>query len=237
MAPLRTLLITRPQHQAQAFAAALEVLLPGRFRPVIAPVLTITPQPGPIDVDGIAALVFTSANGVEQFAARVADRHLPAFCVGAMTAEAAQRAGFSAHSAGGDVGALAALVAAHLRPEDGPLLHVRGRHAAGDLAGRLAAAGFETRAAEVYLQSPAAIAGEAQALLAAGVVDAVAVFSPRSAQHFGRQAAAEGWPLGHAAAVALSLAAAAPLDALGFGRRIVAEAPTRDGMIAALART
>lgn len=236
MAPPRTLLLTRPRPQSEAFAAALEARLPGRFRPVIAPVLAIRPLPGPVDLDGIAALAFTSANGVEQLAARTDDRRLPAFCVGAMTAEAARRAGFAAHAADGDVAALAALIAARLRPNAGALLHVRGRHAAGDLAARLAAAGFTTRAVELYDQTRCPIAGEARALLAAGGIHAIAVFSPRSAAAFAGQSAAEGWPLAAATSVALSPAAGAPLDALGLARRIVAEQPTREGMIAALAR-
>jgi uroporphyrinogen-III synthase len=235
MAPPRTLILTRPRPQAEAFAAALEARLPGRFRPVIAPLMTIAPVAGPIELAGVAALVFTSANGVEQFAARTTERTLPAFCVGAMTAEAARRAGLAARSADGDVEALAGLIATALRPADGPLLHVRGRHAAGDLAGRLGAAGFETRAAEIYDQRPCPIDGEARALLAAGGADAVAVFSPRSAALFAGLAASAGWSLAAATAVALSAAAAAPLEGLGFGRRVTAAEPTRAGMIAVLA--
>jgi len=236
MPPPRTLLLTRPRPQSEAFAAALEARLPGRFRPVIAPVLAIRPLPAPVDLAGVAALAFTSANGVEQFAARNDDRRLPAFCVGAMTAEAARRAGFAACAADGDVAALAALIATRLHPGGGALLHIRGRHAAGDLAARLAAAGISTRAAELYDQTPCPIDGEARALLAAGSLDAVAVFSPRSAAAFARQAAAEAWLLASATSVALSPAAGTPLDALGLARRIVAEHPTRDGMLAALAR-
>ena len=41
MAERRNLLLTRPQAQAQAFAAVLEARLPGRFRPVVAPLIAI----------------------------------------------------------------------------------------------------------------------------------------------------------------------------------------------------
>ena len=123
----RTLLLTRPRAQSDAFAAALAERLPGRFRPVVAPLLAIRPVPGPLDLAGVQGLVFTSANGVEQFAARTAERGLPAFCVGDMTAAAAVRAGFAATSAGGDVAALAALLVAVNRQGAGPFLHVRGR--------------------------------------------------------------------------------------------------------------
>jgi uroporphyrinogen-III synthase len=232
----RTLLLIRPAAQAADFAAALEVALPGRFRTVAASVIEILSLPGAVDLEGVGGLLFTSANGVAQFAARVSRRDLPAYCVGAMTAAAARKAGFDAASAGGDVAALAALVAARHPPEAGPLLHVRGRHAAGDLSGRLAAAGFEVRAAEIYDQRPCAPGPEALALLRDGTAEVVAAFSPRSARIFAEAAQTEYWDLAGATAVALSGAADAGLGGTGFTRRIVAAAPTRDGMIAALAQ-
>ena len=93
MAAPRTLLLTRPRAQSEAFAAVLAAELPGRFRPVVSPILEIVPLPAPLDLDGLQGLIFTSANGVEQFAARSPDRSLPAWCVGEMTAAAARRAG------------------------------------------------------------------------------------------------------------------------------------------------
>jgi uroporphyrinogen-III synthase len=151
-----------------------------------------------------------------------------------MTARAAREAGFAARSADGDAAGLADLVAATADPGAGALLHVRGRHAAGDLAGRLAARGFAVRGLELYDQLPAAIAGAAAALLAAGGIDAVATFSPRSAVLFSGQAAAAGWDLSRAALVSLSAEADRAHGAPEPGRRIVAPAPTRAGMIAAL---
>ena len=231
----RTLLLTRPAAQSAEFAAALDAALPGRFRAVIAPMIEIVALPGAVDLAGVGGLLFTSANGVAQFAEKVARRDLPAYCVGAMTAAAARAAGFEAASAGGDVEALAALETARLPRDAGALMHVRGRHAAGDLAGRLAAAGFEVRAAEIYDQRPRAPGAEALALLRAGSVEAVAVFSPRSARIFAAAARDGGWTLAGTTAVALSAAADAGLGDAGFARRILAAAPTREGMIAALA--
>lgn len=141
MAPLpRTLLLTRPREQSLAFATALERVLPGRFQALVAPMLAIAPTGAPIALDGIQALLFTSANGVAQFAAQSPERGLPALCVGAMTTEAARRAGFAATSAEGDVAALARLARDAWRP-GGTFLHVRGRHAAGDLVAALGAWG------------------------------------------------------------------------------------------------
>lgn len=234
MPPPLTLLLTRPRAQSQDFAEALEAALPGRFRAVIAPVLRIAPVEAEIDLEGARGLLFTSANGVEVFAGRSEDRSLPAFCVGDMTARAARAAGFRARSAGGDVAALTALVAAE-PPGPGAFVHVRGRHAAGDLTGRLAAAGVPARGLELYDQAPAPMPEEVRALLGTGAVDAMAAFSPRSAALFAQAAQAAGWDLGGAALVALSAAACAAHDAPEPGRRIVAPSPTRAGMIEALA--
>ncbi|MFO1208171.1 MAG: uroporphyrinogen-III synthase [Amaricoccus sp.] len=231
----RTLLLTRPRAQSEAFAREVEARMPGRFVAVVAPVIAIAPVAAEVELEGVGGLVFTSANGVERFAALTAERGLPAWCVGAMTAAAARRAGFAARSAGGDVEALAAMLAAEHRAEEGVLLHVRGRHAAGDLLGRLAAAGVAARAAEVYEQAPVPLPGEARALLAGGRADVVAFFSPRSAAAFAAEADGAGWNLAGAAAVSLSAAADAGLGALGFGQRRVAAAPTREGMLEALA--
>lgn len=236
MAKPRSLLLTRPRAQSEAFAAVLAAELPGRFRTLVAPLIEIVPvAEAPLDLSGLQGLLFTSSNGVEAFAARTADRSLPALCVGDMTAAAARAAGFAdAASADGDVAAIAALAAAAYRPGAGAFLHVRGRHAAGDLTGRLAAAGIPARAAELYDQRTVDLAPAAASALAAGAVEVVALFSPRSARIFAAQARAAGWPLGGVAFAALSPAVAAALDGLP-GRRHVAAAPTRAGMLETLA--
>jgi uroporphyrinogen-III synthase len=231
----KTLLLTRPEPQARAFAAELEAALPGRFTPVLAPLIAIAPLPAPLDLDGVQALLFTSANGVEQFAARCSDRSLPALCVGAMTAAAATRAGFAARAADGNVEALARLAAETHVSGAGAMLHLRGRHAAGDLTGLLAAAGVPARAAEIYDQRAVAISREAAALLATGRAEVLTFFSARTARIFADQAAAARWPLAAATAVALSAATDAGLGATALGRRLVAPASDQRGMLQALA--
>jgi uroporphyrinogen-III synthase len=65
-----------------------------------------------IDLTHVAALAFTSVNGVEAFARLSAERRSPVFAVGDRTARAAREAGFAdVVSADGDVEALAALIA------------------------------------------------------------------------------------------------------------------------------
>ncbi len=233
-----TLILTRPRHQSEAFAAAVAEALPGRFAVLVAPLLDIVPVPGaPLDLSGLQGIVFSSANGVEQFAARSSERGLVAYCVGEMTAAAARAAGFEAVSADGDVHDLATLVLSAHRKGAEAFLHVRGRHAAGNLVGSLAAVGVPARAAEIYDQVPLALDGPARALLAAGGPAVVALFSPRSARLFAAAARAGRWPLARVAAVSISAAADAALDGLGLGRRVVAGTPGRAGMLAALAAT
>lgn len=232
-----TLVLTRPRHQSAAFAAAVEEAMPGRFAALVAPLIEIAPVAAALDLSGLQGIVFSSANGVEQFAARSPERGLVAYCVGEMTAAAARAAGFEARSADGDVHDLVALVRAAHRPGAGAFLHVRGRHAAGNLVGWLDAAGVPARAAEIYDQRPLPLDGPARALLAAGGPAVVALFSPRTARIFAEAARAGEWPLGGVAAVSISAAADAALDGLGLGRRLVAATPGRAGMLAALAAT
>jgi uroporphyrinogen-III synthase len=236
MAERRNLLLTRPQAQAHAFAAVLEERLPGRFRPVAAPLIAIAAVPAELDLGGLQGLLFTSANGVEQFAARWPERALPAFCVGETTAAAAGAAGFATRSADGDVAALAALVAREAVPGAGGFLHLRGRHAAGDLVGRLKAAGLEARAAEIYDQTPCPMPEAARRLLADGRVEVLTFFSPRTARLFAAEALRAGWRLEGATAVSLSPAADASFDGLAVGQRLVARVPTREGMLDVLSR-
>jgi uroporphyrinogen-III synthase len=226
----RSLILTRPRLQSEAFAAVLEAQLPGRFAVIVAPLLAIEALPCVPDLAGITALAFTSANGVDQFAARSAERGLPAYCVGQMTAAEAARAGFVTRSADGDVASLAELIARE--HPGGAVLHVRGRHAAGDLVGRLIAAGVAARPAVLYAQQTRSLPVAAVATLAQGA--AVALFSPRTAKLFADAARVGGWELGRASAVALSSAVAAPLGGLGFGQVVVTAAPSRSGMLEAL---
>ncbi len=172
-----TVLITRPQAQAEAFAQALAAAAPGCWRALIAPLMRIVPKGDPPGLNGMAALIFTSVNGVA-FAPHAPG--LPAFCVGERTAEAARRAGFDARGMGADAATLIdRLIAA--RPVPGPWLHLRGAHARGDVARALTAAGIETREAVVYDQQPCDLPPDLRAALTGGGIDALPLFSPRTA--------------------------------------------------------
>jgi uroporphyrinogen-III synthase len=212
-------LVTRPEEDAAPLAVALAER---GIEVTVEPLLTINPVPdAPIDLEGVQAVLFTSANGVRSFAALAAERNLPgwrelpAFAVGGASAAVAREAGFTqVESAGGDVAALARLVIERLDPNAGPLFHAAGSAVAGDLAGSLDAAGFGLRREMLYEAKPADHLSPATVTtLANGGFDLVLFFSPRTAATFVTltRAASEGVVNGCAstAAVCLSPAVAA----------------------------
>jgi uroporphyrinogen-III synthase len=150
MADLPLLLLTRPRPAARRFLDACEEALWEPIPAILSPVLAIRPLLLEVG-ERPAALILTSENGAAR-AGELGLAGLPAWCVGPRTAQAAREAGLEAVEAGPDAeGLLAALLAA--RPQ-GPLLHLRGEHARGDLAPRLRAGGLEAREAVAYAQDP-----------------------------------------------------------------------------------
>lgn len=230
-----TLVLTRPEAQGRDFTDALAARRPGRFRVIFAPLIEITPVPVPVDLAGIGSLAFTSANGVRAFVAAVPSggQGLTAWCVGDLTAAAARAAGFTAISADGDLTALVALIRERSPRGTGAILHVRGRHAAGDLVAALDACGLPARAAELYDQRALPLGETGWAALEAGGV--ATAFSPRTARLLAREAGAGGRMLADATVVSLSPAADAALAPAGFGRRLVAAYPRRAAILDVIA--
>ena len=169
------ILVTRPRDDAEGFA---EKLRARGHAVLIEPLLDIRHLPGvTVDLDGVQALLFTSANGVRAFAAASPRRDLGVLAVGDATAAAARAVGFNAvQSAGGNVEDLARLAIAVLRPANGALFHAAGSAIAGDLSGRLEAAGFSVRRAVLYrAETATALTAETRAALASGAVDVVEI--------------------------------------------------------------
>src|SRR5579885_1709266 len=125
-------LITRPREEAEALAA--ELVARG-FECLVEPLLDIRPAAtAAMPLDGVQALLFTSANGVRAYAAREGRRDLPVFAVGDRTAEVARGLGFAKiESAQGALPELAELVRTRLDPAKGALLHAAGATVKGDL--------------------------------------------------------------------------------------------------------
>lgn len=221
-------LITRPEAEAQMLQQALQAC---GITADCAPLLAIRiHRDVPLPLDGVAALLFTSANGVRAFAANAARRDFSVFAVGEASAAAARAAGFAdVQAAGGDVDSLAALVQARWRPQDGILLHAAGATLAGDLQALLQAQDYTVRRIMLYTAEAAtALPAPVAAAFAMGIYDAVLFFSPRTAATFVTLVRAAGCAGGATAAVAACLSANVA--------QAVAELPWRAVQVAARPR-
>jgi uroporphyrinogen-III synthase len=229
-------LITRPREDADPLALRLDGLGIGSL---IEPLLTIRALDVPApDLTSIQAILATSANGIRAFARLVGDRSVPVLAVGDGTARTARDLGFARiESAEGDVQSLAGLVASSLRPADGALLHVAGTVTAGDLGGRLAAAGFDYRRVQLYAADTAnALSATTARALREGWLDAVLLFSPRTGRTFARlvEKAGLAWSLAVVRALCLSGAVAEAVRGLPWERVVVASRPDQDSLLAVL---
>lgn len=230
------LLVTRPQEAAMAIAAALSAR---GHSPVIAPVMEIRIREGEaLGLDGVQAILATSANGVRALTHHTAHRDLPVYAVGPQTAEAAHEAGFhSVHSADGDASALAEKVAAELDPAGGALFHAAGAETAGRLRENLKAKGFTVESAVLYEAVPMKkLPDIAENALRENLLDGVLLFSPRTAKIFAGLVNDAGLaekcaPL-HA--FCISAATAAALGSLEFARMAVAGNPNQEALLALL---
>ena len=223
--------VTRAEPGASATAARL---IAQGLDPLVDPLLEVRAlDGGPIDLTGVSALAFTSANGVAAFAGRSADRDLPVFTVGAATAAAARGAGFATvTSADGDVEALAPLIAAGAWDRSGLVLSPGPVEPAGDLAGALASRGIRARRVSVYdtlERSP-----RAETLAALGALKGVLVHSPKAARALAAVLATRPAPT--LTAFCLSANVAAPLRDVGLGGGLAAiltaPTPTESALLA-----
>lgn len=171
--------ITRAQPGADATAARVRAL---GHAPLVLPLLAVQPIPDvQVDLAGVRALAFTSANGLRAFAEACADRSLQVFAVGAATAQAAREAGFRrVLSADGDVEALAERIAARRAEIGGAVLHPGAAEPAGDLAGALARVKVEVRPLTLYDTVPVRLGADQIAQLAG--MDVALAYSPKAAR-------------------------------------------------------
>jgi uroporphyrinogen-III synthase len=228
-------IVTRPSPDAETFAA--EVARVGA-EPVLSPVMVIRQRPHALDLSGVGALAFTSANGVRAFSLATRDRRLPVFAVGAATADAAAEAGFRTISTGrGDVLSLANVIA-QSKPS-GTVLHLAGRDRAGDLGALLAESGIRARRSVIYdAEKFDRLAPEAVEVLRARDDEiVVTLFSPRSARLFLDQAAFDGLSgrLDKVAALCLSADVAKAAGAGDWAAIETARMPTSEDMLGLIA--
>jgi uroporphyrinogen-III synthase len=230
------LLITRPRDDSDALA---EILHARGHVPIVAPLMEVRFHEGPpLALDGVQAVLASSANGVRALALRTPRREVTLFAVGPQTAQAARAHGFAdVIDADGDAQALAEKVASACDPAAGALLHAAGAETAGRLRQTLQARGFHVESMVLYEAAPVAslpaIAAEA---LKAGTLDAVMLFSPRSARIFAglADAAACADACARLQAFCISPATAAALSPLTFARVAVAGIPNQDAILALL---
>lgn len=223
-------LITRPRRDAETFAADVRALGHTTF---IEPLIDIVFADGPpLDLQGIQALLLTSANGARAVARRTKERAIRVVAVGPATAAEAAAQGFTtvSESTGEGVDALAQTIRQNLSPENGALIHATGTVTAGDL--KAALAGFNVRTAQFYdARAVDRLSPELIAELEAGQIGAATFFSPRTAALFAQFLAGRESLCAKVAALTLSPAVAAALADIPFAKVMVAAHPNAAAML------
>ena len=234
-----SVLLTRPLAESRQLA---EELAERGIDSVVAPLIEIEARAdASLDLDGVQALLLTSANGARALGTLTARRDVRVLAVGAATAATARELGFArTESAGGDVDDLVRLVGERLRSEDGALAHVAGSEIAGDLAGKLEARGFQVRRTVAYAaRAVATLPAAAGAALGGGQIDAVLLFSPRTAATFVSLVRAAGLAdaLASVEALCLSASVADKVAGLAWGAVRIADRPEQAALLALLPGT
>lgn len=227
-------LVTRPAEEGVEIAKRLAAM---GHEAVLAPMLAVEiPGGAPLDLDGVQAILATSANGVRALAARTARRDLPLFAVGPQTATVAENSGFiRVRNAAGDAATLAARTKEWANPAKGVLLHVAGEDAPGALAETLRAQGFQVRRENLYrVHAVPDMPREAALAISLGHVEAALFFSPRSAETFADCARRAGLDLRSVVAVCISEKTGKALGGMDFREVRIAPAPNQDSLLASL---
>ena len=224
-----TLLLTRPQKDAQAFAQEVLSHQPAA-QILISPVLTITPIGTLPDLSAYAAVVFTSRHAVACFAHAHIPKKMTCFAVGEATAEAAKKLGFSVINSAGAAQDLILLV--QKTGAAGPLIHPHGQHARGQIATTLTKKGIPCAECVIYDQIETPLSIQARALLTQPQALLVPVFSPRSARLLQRYG-----PLPNGSEIiAISQTVAACFSTQAHIKTTVACHPNRGAMLKAVLR-
>jgi uroporphyrinogen-III synthase len=229
-------LLTRPREDSER--TARELLSRGD-EAVIAPLFEITfmdvPEP---PLEGVQAVLATSSNGVRALARRSPRRDIPVFAVGTQSAVTAALEGFRfIRNAEGDAAALASLVQTELRPDSGALLHATGTNVSPALSAGLREAGFEIRSCVLYgIIEADKLPDAAVEALRSGQLDAVLIYSPRSARLFADLVKKAGLAAncGRLIACCISSETSAPFDGLAFADIRIAASPDQDSLLALL---
>jgi len=217
--------VTRPQPLAAETADRLRSL---GHDVLMSPLLELAVLPWEQPTGHVEAIAFTSPQAPGFAGPQGATyRALPVFAVGARTAEAARKAGFSdVHLTEGNASTLfEAVQQAGFRH----VLHMAGRERAEAAPPEglevIVRVVYEARLADVF-------APEAERGLREGHVDWVLLFSARTASHFASLYEALGLPRTNLSIAAISPAALAAAGT-GWGRLKAASVPSEVGVLAA----
>jgi len=216
------LLMTRPRAASNAFVARLNSSVLTSTQVVVAPLIEIVPKGPCPSLAGFGGVIFTSANGV---AAAPLGAGLPAYCVGARTADAATQRGYTVKQIAQDANDLVARFDAD--KVRGPLIHLSGAHRRGEIAQRLTALGVSVSVHVLYDQPLQPLPDEAKDIFAGEVPVILPLFSPRTAAHLARQRVVAP----RTTVIALSDAVAQPLPTQCFASVEVAAYPTGKEMV------
>jgi len=204
------LLMTRPIDAAQRFVSTLPVALTTGMQVIYAPLIKVQPLHQCINLDGVSAVIFTSAHGVSAAAGSLDGCDLRAYCLGQRTTLSAQNAGWQAEQCGMTADELVTNLLQQ-KPR-GMLLHLRGRHTRGHVAARISAAGLNCREQVIYDQPLLPLTKQALSALSSSTDLVVPLFSPRTARQF-----ADLCPMDAAIhLIAMSDAVADPLKSLKY---------------------
>jgi uroporphyrinogen-III synthase len=227
--------VTRPEEDAGPLKAQLEAL---GHQVVMTPLMTIRPRAGvAIPERPWQAVALTSANGIRALPEAHGLDEFRTLTVGPQSLKAALARGLKAEAHGGDVNGLAAFIRSALDPQAGPILYLSGAETAGDLEGQLSGAGFACHRAVLYDAVPAESLGAAETALSKGELDAVLLYSPRTARIWLKLAESAGL-LAHAAHVRNFCLSANVASVLPEGwARFVPQTPDEQAMLALLAQT
>lgn len=218
------LLMTRPHDASRRFVAMLPASLTVGLQVIYAPLISVKPVDGDINLGSGEAVIFTSSNGVLA-AASTSDRNdRTAYCLGQRTTQNAEDAGWRAQMCGKTADDLVTDLLQR-RPSE-PLVHLRGQHSRGNIVERLTEAGLMCREQVVYDQPLLPLTAEAKSVLSASHDVIVPIFSPRTARQF-----ADLCPVGPKIhLIAMSDAVADPLKSLKYNDLRICRAPDAQTM-------
>lgn len=228
--PFRVL-ITRAEPGATRSCQALDAR---GFEAINAATATLKAHEIMLDLKGVSLIAVTSPFGASCLAEATPERRLPVIAVGDVTASRLREAGFEkVNSASGDARDLLAMI--RERAPEGEVLHVRGVDQTGDLSAELLAKGIRARSEILYAAEPvSALPENIWAALSDGVP--ILIHSAKGAERFVAlaDAAQQLEALQASAVIAISAAAAEPLQRLGVQDITLTKHPDETALFAAL---